>query len=66
MTSDNHHGIRYSITAPIPGKWRWAVHPPESVKGYRTVSGELEGCREDAIAMAKRQIEAQELHAVSS
>jgi hypothetical protein len=66
MSGEHHRGIRYSITAPVPGKWRWAIHPPDSVKGFQAASGELAGSREDAVAMAKRQIETQELRTFSS
>ncbi|MEJ1967071.1 MAG: hypothetical protein WDN03_00325 [Rhizomicrobium sp.] len=59
MSADHHRGVRYSVTEPVRGRWKWEIHPPEAVKGLRPLSGEVDGSRHDAIEAAKRQIEIQ-------
>ena len=61
----SHHGIAFSVQQAGIGLWKWAIHPPQSVQGLRALSGELAGDRDDAIAAAKRAIEAQDIYSVN-
>ena len=60
MTGEHYRGIRYSVTEPVRGLWKWEIHPPDCVKGWSRASGELQGRREDAIAAARQHIEKQD------
>lgn len=60
MSEDYYRGIRYCVTEPRQGRWKWEIHPPECVKGWAKASGEVDGQRDDAVAAAKRHIERQD------
>jgi hypothetical protein len=58
-----HHGIRYSVREVAPGRWQWAVYPPEGVLGWEQNGSTITGSRSDAILVAKFDIERQERRA---
>ena len=59
--TEYHRGIKFYVVAAGVGWWQWVIHPPESVKEFKTKSGQLHGTRANAIEAAKREIERQDI-----
>jgi hypothetical protein len=57
-----HRGVRFTVKQIAMTQWKWAILPPASVIGLRKRSGQIAGGRDDAIAAAKKEIEAQDLN----
>jgi hypothetical protein len=66
MIQDHHRGIKYSIHQTAPGRWKWEIHPPRAVKGLQPQGGELTGSRDEAVIVARREIELQDLRNLNS
>jgi len=59
MHQSAYRGIAYSIRLIDTGRWAWEIHPPESVRGLKPESGELDGDERDASQMAQSAIDRQ-------
>ena len=59
MSTRTHKGISYSVEGIDKGRWKWVVRPPLSVQGLRVATGIIEGSFNDAMNLARAQIDAQ-------
>ena len=59
--STDHRGIGYSTADLGKGRWRWTLHPKKPVGALTEAkihTREVSGTRDDAIAAAKKAIDA--------
>jgi hypothetical protein len=57
--TETYKGVRYRIVGTTDGRWQWEISPTLSVRGLQAKKGVALGKHSAAIAVVKREIDAQ-------